>query len=65
MTEMRSRSDLMQPELPLGGAIDFLQRTLKTTARRDLDAVRVVLSKLAHELDDGPRSRVIGEVARS
>jgi DNA-binding MarR family transcriptional regulator len=42
-----------------------VQRTLKTTARRDLDAARVVLSKLARELDDGRRSRVIGKDAES
>jgi DNA-binding MarR family transcriptional regulator len=39
-----------------------VQRTLKITARRDLAAVRGVLSRLARELDDdSDRSRVIGE----
>ena len=38
-----------------------VQRTLRTTARRDLDVARAVLGKLARELDDGRRSRVIGD----
>src|SRR5688572_31738684 len=37
-----------------------VQRVLKTTRRDDLDVTRAVLSKLARELDDGGRSRVIG-----
>jgi len=38
-----------------------VQRTLETTATRDLDGARVVLSKLTIALDGGSRSRVVGK----
>ena len=37
-----------------------VQRLLNSTTRDDLDVTRAVLGKLARELDDGGRSRVIG-----
>ena len=37
-----------------------VQRVLKTTTRNDLDGTRVVLGKLAREIDGGARSRVSG-----
>jgi DNA-binding MarR family transcriptional regulator len=38
-----------------------VQRTLEITAKHDLDVARVVLGRLARELDGGDRSRVIGK----
>lgn len=38
-----------------------VQRTLQTTAKRDLDGARAVLSKLARELDGGGRIRLMGK----
>lgn len=38
-----------------------VQRTLKTTARHDLDVARVVLGTLARQLEDCGRSRVTGK----
>lgn len=40
-----------------------VQRMLKTTTRDDLDVTRVVLGKLAHELDDSRQSRRGGSTA--
>jgi hypothetical protein len=37
-----------------------VQRMLKTTTGHELDVMRVVLGKLARELDGGGRSRVTG-----
>ena len=63
MMDVQSGSGLVPHDLPLGDAVDFLRliragavhRTLRATARRDLDGTRVVLGTLARELDGAGR----------
>jgi len=51
------RGQVLNRETP-GTVEAAVQRVLKTTTRDDLDVTRVVLVKLARELDGGGRSRV-------